>query len=636
MRLKGRLAYISGAVVAVGVLAVVAAVLLRPDGPTTTSAGPLPTATPTKPTPNATLRPTFTNTPTHTPKATPTANPNALNFNQAAGLFEITMVAGPVSKLSTAIPASQTPPFVLRLTAEAFPLFPRSGEIVVGHTELMVYDFNSNAPECQLLNNNGLCVTERAKVGQPKLHAVGAQVKLATKLQQPLPGAGAGIAHTTLSSSISAGSGPPFVMDVGDSADFPATGFITISHSQQAFSTTVGTEYFEYDNATNRCGVALVNQLCIVARALQPGNVPREHPAHDPAPTLPVYSYVDLHAHAQVKSNAGFPSAGSLVVYSVDGSNNVTEAELVDYNNAATKVKTPAANEFHLTTRGAFAGTLEATAIQAHDAFSIVTTADRYLTCRGRGTQPRPGSSDPRSVAFYLNCYSRSEPGGPPKTISPKQLNVPLTGQVLNLLNSASPPFVSGSDGMADGVLNLNAYCSSSSFPGTNVFISAAINVDKSFPTADRGPMTLVFDTTPPGSGQTGCVQPPGAGEATVTWYDAPGASDPTGDGDDDTDGDGCKDLEELHPTVTTGGLRDPWNPHDFFDPTGDDVVSIGDIAAVIAKFGLTQNDPGYDATRDRGPALGPFAHNVSGPDGSITIADISAAVTQFGHNCLA
>jgi hypothetical protein len=601
------------------VLAMAALVILRPDE-STTSAGPLPTATPTKPTPNATPRDGNLGP---VPSQTPTTTPNYDNpgFDRAALVFQIAQPTGPASKLRSKLPSSQTAPFILRLSDVVHGAFPRAGEVVVGGTELMVYDFNSAAPECAALTYYDLCVVERSKVGQATQHAAGTKVRLATKLQAPLPGVG--VAHTTLVTPVAASASPPFVVGVGSSVNFPSTGFVTISHSQQAFSMTVGTEYFEYDNLTNPCGGFLVNQLCVFERALQPGNVQREHPAHDLSLSLPVYSFVDLHVQAQVKSNVGFRTAGSVVVYMVDGSNTIVGAELIDYNNAAAKIKTPASNELHVTTRGAFTGTMAPNAIQQHDAFSIVTAPDRSMICRARGSV---GGIN-RSIGFWLNCYETTEPAGPPKMISPKQLNVPLTGQVLTLTGEV------GDTSTLDGSIQIPGFCSNANHPGTNVSVWADFRLKGPSPT---GKMTVLLDTIPPGSGQApGCATGFPRGDASYAIYDRP-ASDPTGDADDDTDGDGCTDLEELQAAVTNGGLRDPWNPHDFFDATGDDVVSIADIAAVIAKFGLTQSDPGYDATRDRGPPLGPLAHNLSGPDGSVTVSDIAASVTQFGNNCLA
>jgi len=124
---------------------------------------------------------------------------------------------------------------------------------------------------------------------------------------------------------------------------------------------------------------------------------------------------------------------------------------------------------------------------------------------------------------------------------------------------------------------------------------------------------------------------------------------------------DGCSTWEELGASQTYGGLRDPFNFWDFFDvPTGawpnlqrDKAVQIGDISAVVARFGANDanktapinrnSDPlspppasGYHPAYDRGGvSLGPNIWNVDAPDGSITIGDITKTQAQFGHTCV-
>jgi len=121
---------------------------------------------------------------------------------------------------------------------------------------------------------------------------------------------------------------------------------------------------------------------------------------------------------------------------------------------------------------------------------------------------------------------------------------------------------------------------------------------------------------------------------------------------DPDDDNDGCRDGRETGPNRQLGGLRDPLNFWDFFDtPTGptfarDRAVTIGDIVAVVGRFGSTGSkavDPlssppappayhtGYDRTP---PGTAPNGQD-QGPNGSVTIQDITLAVSQFGHTCV-
>jgi hypothetical protein len=95
---------------------------------------------------------------------------------------------------------------------------------------------------------------------------------------------------------------------------------------------------------------------------------------------------------------------------------------------------------------------------------------------------------------------------------------------------------------------------------------------------------------------------------------------------------DPCTDFEELGATAALGGLRDPFNPYDFFDPNGDGVITNAEILQVAAAFGPTS-----DPTVDRGPQLGPNVWNRSAPDGNVSVGDdILAIAGQFGHNCTA
>ena len=104
----------------------------------------------------------------------------------------------------------------------------------------------------------------------------------------------------------------------------------------------------------------------------------------------------------------------------------------------------------------------------------------------------------------------------------------------------------------------------------------------------------------------------------------------------EDSDGDGCVDLSEAQTapgSERSGGLRNPKDPWDYFDPTGDGMIRIVDIMMVIARYGSSTGDPGYDTRYDRTHA-GPYPWSLGPPDGNISIADIMAAIRQFGHDC--
>lgn len=124
-----------------------------------------------------------------------------------------------------------------------------------------------------------------------------------------------------------------------------------------------------------------------------------------------------------------------------------------------------------------------------------------------------------------------------------------------------------------------------------------------------------------------------------------------------DTDRDGCLDPLEAGPEAKSGGQRNPKDFWDFLDvwtgtpPERDGAVSVGDILAVVKRFGASQDPPpteqealaealttpdpapAYHASFDRGD--GSLGTTVTPPDGVISAGDIAAVVSQFGHSCL-
>jgi glucose/arabinose dehydrogenase len=100
-----------------------------------------------------------------------------------------------------------------------------------------------------------------------------------------------------------------------------------------------------------------------------------------------------------------------------------------------------------------------------------------------------------------------------------------------------------------------------------------------------------------------------------------------------DTDGDGCTDGEEQGPNQSLGGLRDPLNPWDYFNPSGDGRNRIDDVLMIVKHYGLNRGDPGYDPRYDRS-YLGPNPWNLGPPNGSIGLSDVLAELAQFHHDC--
>ncbi len=131
-----------------------------------------------------------------------------------------------------------------------------------------------------------------------------------------------------------------------------------------------------------------------------------------------------------------------------------------------------------------------------------------------------------------------------------------------------------------------------------------------------------------------------------------------TPDFDDDTDGDGCTDLDELRTVAGSelvGGRRDPANFWDLFDVwtgtapnlTRNKAVAAPDFFAVLGRFGTTGTatsvsdaltEPvsatGYHAAFDRGGTPSPFPWSLMAADGSIAAPDFFQVLAQFGHSC--
>ncbi|MEX0786130.1 MAG: flexitail domain-containing putative surface protein, partial [Dehalococcoidia bacterium] len=101
-----------------------------------------------------------------------------------------------------------------------------------------------------------------------------------------------------------------------------------------------------------------------------------------------------------------------------------------------------------------------------------------------------------------------------------------------------------------------------------------------------------------------------------------------------DTDTDGCPDASELSQIAELGGMRDPWNAWDYFNPTNDGHIRVDDILAVAELFGETPPGPPYDEKYDRSTLTGGNAWNIAGPDDAINADDVVRAAAQYRHDC--
>jgi hypothetical protein len=104
-----------------------------------------------------------------------------------------------------------------------------------------------------------------------------------------------------------------------------------------------------------------------------------------------------------------------------------------------------------------------------------------------------------------------------------------------------------------------------------------------------------------------------------------------------DSDGDGCPDQVELTNASGSGGLRDPLNRWDFFNPEKVNTPhkqTVADILKVNAQYGKNQGNALYTIDTDRTAIIGGNVWTLGPPDGQQTVADILAANKQYNHNC--
>ena len=96
---------------------------------------------------------------------------------------------------------------------------------------------------------------------------------------------------------------------------------------------------------------------------------------------------------------------------------------------------------------------------------------------------------------------------------------------------------------------------------------------------------------------------------------------------------------------ATLGGLRDPFNFWDFFDPNRDRSVTTADVFALLERFGAAGDPnidplsdpppaPAYHPRFDRAASSGPYAWSITAADGAIATTDIFALLAQIGHTC--
>jgi hypothetical protein len=320
--------------------------------------------------------------------------------------------------------------------------------------------------------------------------------------------------------------------------------------------------------------------------------------------------------------------------------------------------------------------------------YGITATVQQQENCKGG--QPAPvctGQSDGILAGLYFNCLADVQLTNDGNTGVDRPTTVRLfcypdspginvnnhtAGSTGDGRGGAAPP------GRASGVVDFaEVHGSHSSGTGTTLATAntLALNMCYVDTHGQLGPNVWVeasidFDPFPTGTADVWVARPdctdPGA--TAPTYNDVPLDLSEQGKASD-TDGDNCSDKEELSNAGAQGGLRDPYNWGDFMSVhTGppsnlqkDQVVSVADISAVVARFGTTDNGGAALINRNSNPKAQPSgttyhpSYDRGGPipnggaagaiprqlpanfgsgAGSVTVSDISAVVAQFGHSC--
>jgi len=207
-----------------------------------------------------------------------------------------------------------------------------------------------------------------------------------------------------------------------------------------------------------------------------------------------------------------------------------------------------------------------------------------------------------------------------------------LTGTLDNISNninlagcfSADPPEGDGL-GQLGNVYVVAKFDAHTGIGKANIYVAETrANCVAGTPTGGGGIVQVAAVRQAPGNKTGGCVANVGLGYT----------------GCRDGDGDGCPDKRELGDTQggpTGGGLRDPMNPFDFFNPekvNTPHAQTVADILKVVGQYGKNQGNAAYQIDTDRTALIGGNVWNLGPPDGQQSVADILAAVKQYNHNC--
>jgi hypothetical protein len=303
--------------------------------------------------------------------------------------------------------------------------------------------------------------------------------------------------------------------------------------------------------------------------------------------------------------------------------------------------------------------------------------------CAGPNTTPGDGDDLANQTVVpgaYYHCIADNQPNPGPGTIRTRiQCYIDIPGIDVNphvagasgdgLSGIAPPPSfaeVHGTHTELTGTIAGSIITSQGCFAGVHGVLGPNIYVHSSIDGATGTGTADIWNN------RTNCTDPLPAGpdqDLTPTVDNALVQTSEQGK-TMDSDQDNCTDKQELGAVGASGGLRDPFNVGDFMSVhTGpaanlakDKVVSVADISATVARFGANDSGGTTKINRNTNPKTRPFgvgyhpSYDRGGPipnggaagaisrqtpsttgtgGGSVTVADISAVVAQFGASCV-
>ena len=438
---------------------------------------------------------------------------------------------------------------------------------------------------------------------------------------------------------------------------------------------------------------------CLATQAA-PGYLLMDDPAR-PLAEEELFGYSTIAAKTSIALTAGlFPPSSHLKVANLDDQGDDFDAnflatsgqiyvdqELISYSHIHPSSDTVSGPSFHITTtplsnhdsgslvraknrlklvarnqRTYVGGPPSQPENRAYDAGDTVRSPTIQLTCIGRLQQTSVAGLDP--VVSRSRCYAVLEPGTP-WPFAPIDAAGPWASTYLGPLLPLTPIFFHDlstgtiNDKNADGqdLVLTTDYLGIQCFPYIEGWlwtkIATTIHLDTNFNVGDedQGEFRIRLYTDECSTELTS-ISPLGTGTNFSSIQAAEGALTPTPGqwkNGTDTDGDGCPDYHELGDRPSAGGLRDPFNPWDYFNNRNNGLPRSEDILFVVKHYQHDLGEPAHDGTGgqpnhpdhvayntkyDRLGWLGGAGYTYGPPNNIIRSDDILSAVKSYRHDC--